>query len=125
LQRLWIPALLALCATACKRPTEGASPDAGAALEVRVSCDKIRTLGVCSEFGAAELERRGDYALENECERLRGTWSRGACPNWSLLGVCAMATERRGYYPGGGTSFDAESAKKDCAQLAGTWAAQR
>ena len=132
MERFWIPALFVAVVpiAACRRAAESTTADAGAgagtgSLEIKASCDKIRTLGVCSDFTAGDLDRRGDYALQNECTRLGGAWTTGACPNWGVLGVCATSTEQRAYYTGGGVWFNESSAKRDCSQMAGAWTAKK
>jgi hypothetical protein len=122
----WTPIFVFV--VACKRDAVPASsaPDAASGGEVKASCDKIAAMGICSEHTELEIETRGDYALKNGCEKLRGTWTSGRCPNTSVLGVCRIATgELRSYYATGGVWFNESKAKSDCESMGGAWLAKK
>lgn len=88
------------------------------------SCDRITSMSVCSEYGAAQVASSVKI-LTAQCTKLGGAYVGSPCPNTAVLGACTMSTgEARIYYSSGGMAYDAARAEKDCGQtLRGKWKA--
>lgn len=106
-----------------------AGADGSAAAPARlVSCDRVASAGICSEYSGTYLAQN-ELLVSSSCAKLGGTLVPAVCPNTSVLGACTLSTtERRRFYAaasGAGGAFDAARAKKECETVyAGKWSSE-
>jgi hypothetical protein len=93
------------------------------ALSSRVgSCDRVAVASTCSEYSGGYLVKNEGF-LTSSCQRLRGTFAYGECPNIAVIGGCTLSTgEVRRFYATGGATWDVDRAKTECeGSLRGTF----
>ncbi|MBS2012063.1 MAG: hypothetical protein JST00_04205 [Deltaproteobacteria bacterium] len=88
-----------------------------------VSCDRVPSTSLCSEYSGSYLAQN-EAVLSATCAKLGGAFVQAECPNTSVLGSCTLSTtEVRKFYGSSGGSFDEAKAASECTtSYKGKWA---
>ena len=90
------------------------------------SCDRVGSLGTCSEYAGAYLAQN-EMVITSTCAKVNGTFVYAPCPNTSIVGACTLSTgEVRRFYSGASANaYTAARAKSECETFGGKFEEQR